>query len=449
MKHLKTYFSVYLFLCGALSILFFSINIAKKPDQTVFYHDIQIYYSYLPATFIENDPFFERTLEYDSINKYWAAETPIGKRIPKTSMGVALLELPFFFAGHAYASNQTTYVANGFSEPYQIAIALSSATYAVLGAWFLLLFLQRRFTKLVSILTILLTLFGTNLMYYAIFEPGMSHPYSFFLLATVLLSIDNWFLRKTHWNSLLIGILLGLIVLVRPINILFIIPLIVLFKKPEETWSTYWKQLFFPLNHLGLIILGGIICWMPQFIYWKIQTGSILYFSYGEERFFWLKPHVFDGLFSIRKGWFIYTPLMLFALFGLIRLYKLRKNMFWTIASFLPLFLYVTFSWWCWWYGGGFSARTLIDILPLMALPLAGLIEWILLKKIRSILWVFPLFFVTLNLFQSWQYYRRYLHYDSMTWTSYKEVFFKTHPTFKYWETLDEPDYERALKKGD
>ncbi|HZH85953.1 MAG TPA: hypothetical protein VFD77_01465 [Brumimicrobium sp.] len=424
-------------------------NINQSPwrEKNILQSDVDIYYTYLPAAFINKDPFFELQ-DPIKTTKYRIHETPIGRNAVKTSMGVAIMDLPFFLLGHLYANFDDEYKADGYSEPYQLAISFSSVFYTIMGLLFLWLFLKNTFSRLASILTILFIGLGTNLYFYAFYETGLSHPISFFLLSSLLYMVQNWLNRKTVLTSFLIGVVLGLIVLVRPINILFILPIIILFKDQELNWRAYLKNLFLPISYLLVVVLGGIILFLPQFIFWKIQTGNILYYTYGDEGFFWSNPHILEGLFSFRKGWFIYTPLMFFALFGIVRLYKIQKMYFWAITIFLPIFIYVTFSWWCWWYGGGFGARTLVDILPFMALPLASLIEWIISNKRRSLLLLIPFYLVYLNLYQSWQYSRNIIHYDSMTYEGYKTVFLKHYPPDKYWQKLRIPDYENAKKYG-
>lgn len=430
-----------------LYLFFVNVKSNRLPEVQVFHYDIQIYYSYLPATFIEHDPFFERTSEYDSTSKYWTMPTPINRAVPKTTMGVAMLEMPFFLAAHTFAS-WTGKLANGFSKTYQLAIALSSLIYSLLGIYLLYRFLKRRFSEKASVLSVFFILFGTNLYFYSVYEVGMSHPYTFFLLAGLLVLVDNWLLKKSFWKSFGIGFLVGLIVLVRPINILFLLPIFLLFKDNTISWKAYLNQLFSPFYLIVLMVFGGIASWLPQLLFWKIQTGSYLYFSYEGESFFWNHPHVWEGLFSFRKGWFIYTPIAFISLLGMVFLYQTKRMMFIAISLFLSVFLYVTFSWWCWWYGGGFSARTLVDILPFVAIPLAALMEWVLQNKKRKLLLLIPVFFVYLNIFQSWQYYQHFLHYDSMTWPAYKSIFLKKYTPEEYWGLLDEPDYDRAREFG-
>lgn len=451
-KAIKKYLPRIIFIVFSLFLIWQNISQSPWKKNDIIQSDVFYYYTYLPAAIINKDPFFRCD---DSLltKNYGTTQSPSGGKVVKMSMGVAFMDLPFFLVGHLYAlSNQvlsqSTYPANGYSIPYQFMISFSSVFYTIMGLFFLWKFLKIRHSKLTSIITVLCIGLGTNLYFYSMYETGMSHPCTFFLLATSLYLIHKWLIQKTLWRSFLIGIFLGLIVLVRPINILFILPIVLIFKDRAINWGTYLKDIFLPYKHVFLLIIGGFLIVLPQLIFWKVQTGDFIYYSYNNESFFWLHPHIWEGLFSFRKGWFIYTPIMFFALFGLFRLYKTQRSHFWAITIFLPLFLYVTFSWWCWWYGGGFGARTLIDILPLMALPLAGLIDWIVQNKYRSTLLILPCVFICLNLYQTWQYATGIIHYDSMTWKGYKTVFLKSYTPHRYWKQLQKPDYKNAREKG-
>jgi len=425
-------------------------NYTKSPwkEKKIIQNDTQIYYSYLPATLIENDPLFENKSLYDSISKYWTIDTPIGRNTPKMTMGIAFLQFPFFILADNYTKSHKRYSRDGFSKPYQLAFTLGTLFYVILGLVGLYIFLSSRFSDLVVAFTLIFIAFGTNLYFNTIYDPGSSHTYTFFLLVCMLLLTEKWLKHKTFLTSCLIGFVFGLIVLIRPVNILFAIPIFLLFKTPSSQWKSYFLLWFENKKSILFVLISAFLVWLPQLVFWKIQTGHFLYYSYNDEGFFWLKPHIFDGLFSFRKGWFIYTPMMFFALFGMFRLYKTRKEMFWAISIFLPIFLYVTFSWWCWWYGGSFSARTLIDILPFMSLPLAAVLEWIFIKKVRALLMLLPFAFIYLNLFQSWQFSKGFLHYDSMTYEGYKESFLHSYTTVEYFQKLRTPDYENAKKYG-
>ncbi|WP_417266202.1 hypothetical protein [Brumimicrobium sp.] len=446
MGFLKKHIYTVLLIVASFVLIWQNISNSKWRENQIIRSDVAIYYTYLPATFIYGNPLFEGEVEQDS--KFRIHTSPTGRNAVKMSMGVAMLETPFFLGGHLYALLDSRYEADGFSSPYHLSISLSSVFFTIFGLIFLGLFLKKRFSKTVTLLTLFFIAFGTNLYHYTVNETGMAHPPTFFLVASLLLLTDRWILDKKIWKSLLIGLVFGMIVLIRPINILFCVPFLFFLKQPEDLWKVHLQRLFLPLSHIVLIIVGAFLIMLPQLLFWKVQTGGFMYYSYRDEGFFWTNPHIWEGLFSFRKGWLLYTPMMFLALLGLIPLYKTKKEYFIGIVVFIVPFLYITFSWWCWWYGGGFGARTLIDILPFMAIPLAALLTWLLKNKVRMSLVLIPFFFVYLNNFQTWQYFKGYIHYDSMTKEGYKKIWWMTHTPEGYWELLQRPDYENAKLKG-
>ncbi|MBK8364442.1 MAG: hypothetical protein IPL24_12450 [Bacteroidetes bacterium] len=72
---------------------------------------------------------------------------------------------------------------------------------------------------------------------------------------------------------------------------------------------------------------------------------------------------------------------MLFAFAGLFLLKDELKKIQTGIWLFILLNIYITFSWWCWWYGGAFGMRSMIDSYAIMALPLASTVNYFRNKK--------------------------------------------------------------------
>ena len=110
-----------------------------------------------------------------------------------------------------------------------------------------------------------------------------------------------------------------------------------------------------------------------QLFYWKAAVGSYFvdaYFNPGEG-FDWSAPHTLQVLFSFRKGWFIYTPLMLIATIAILLLRKRWPEAFPAVLVFFLVNLYVVSSWSCWWYADSFSSRAMTGSIAVMALPLA------------------------------------------------------------------------------
>jgi hypothetical protein len=118
-----------------------------------------------------------------------------------------------------------------------------------------------------------------------------------------------------------------------------------------------------------------------------------------------------------------------------------------SVLVLLPIYLYLVSSWWCWWYGGSFSQRSMIDIYPLLALPLAAFIFQIShfsVNKQKAIFTIITLF-VLLNIFQTVQYKYNIIDFDGMTAKEYVQVFGTLDDKRIDTTLLDKPDYERAV----
>jgi hypothetical protein len=276
----------------------------------------------------------------------------------------------------------------------------------------------------------------------------MTHAYSFALFSVFLYSIIQLFKTPNIKYALLSGALAGMISLVRPSNFIIIILFVFWgvgsFNDLRERILFYFRKF-----HLLLImILAFIAVWVPQFFYWYHISGSIFLNTYGEAggHFFFDNPQICYTLFSYRKGWLLYTPMMIFAIGGLYFLYKENKKTFLAVLVYLILNIYVISSWWCWWYGGGFGQRSFVESYAIMAFPLAALIAWTMRRKL-----ILKIFFLLVlagtayfTLFQNMQYKKGSIHNKAMTKTSYWINFMKLYPSQQYWGSLVYPDYNAA-----
>lgn len=246
------------------------------------------------------------------------------------------------------------------------------------------------------------------------------------------------------------GFTAGLITLIRPVNILVVI--IFIFWKTDNLQGI--KKRFFWFisspSQVAIMILFFLLPWIPQLLYWKEVTGEWLYYSYQDEGFFFLKPHILEGLFSFRKGLFIYTPLTLLMLSGMLLLRRRLSDPAIALWIFTPLFVYTVFSWWCWWYGGSFGQRPFVESYAIYAIPLATLIEWALKQKrrVKTILLSLLLILSLHGVFQTFQYYYGAIHWDSMTREAWTDSFGRINPSEEFWQLISEPDYEGARLTG-
>lgn len=422
----------------------------EKQDRVIEW-DIHSYYAYLPAGWIYKDVHLTKS-DYRFGYHYWLFwpnVTAEGKNVIKTTMGMAVLYAPFFVVAHTIA-NLSDYPENGISEPYKLLLLISALFYLFVGLDYLKKILMHyQFSDVHTAITILLVGLGTNLTAYASQSAPMSHVYSFFLFSVFIYYTIKWYESPTIKKTLVIGFLIGLISLIRPSNIL--IMLFFVFYGIATLADFKGRVLFLKKNTLLLLLIfiSFFAVWAPQFIYWKISSGSYFYYSYPDERFFFNDPKIMKGLFGFRKGWLIYTPMMAFALAGIFALKGTLKKIRLPIVLFFIVNIYITFSWWCWWYGGSFGQRGLIESYALLAIPLASFVKYISGKKVLSKIGFYSaaLFFIWLNLFQTLQFENMVLHYDGMTKELYFKQFGKLEKIKDFDKYVSSLDYEDA-KKG-
>ena len=426
-------------------------NLKRWADNKIIDQDVVHYYAYFPATFIYHDWKFNfaQNLPSDFEGRIWLLKTPDGKSVQKMTMGLSILWLPFETVAHLYAK-VSHFKADGYSKPYSVAIFIAALFYLTLGLFFLRKLLLQYFSEITTGIVLFLTVIGTNLMYYVISEPGMSHVYNFSLIVILIYQVKRLLKHPDRFNAIVFGIVTGFIVLIRPVNmVVLFIPVLWGITSRDE----FRKRLLWFLQEWKILLLAILVAFVvisPQLAYWKVATGHWLYYSYQNEGFYFLNPHIVDGLFSYRKGWLLYTPIMACAIMGFIFLNRYVRGV--TLASVITLAvaIYVIFSWWAWWYGGSFGSRPMIDYYGLMAFPLAALIQRVLESKwvIKILVAVVLGFLVYLNQFQMSQYKTSLLHWDSMTKKAYWSIMFKKQWPPNYDKLIQPPDYEKA-KKGE
>lgn len=420
-------------------------------EKKIIEWDIQIYYSYLPALFVHNDLSFEFVHQMapgEGLN-YGVANDGLGHNYPKMSMGMAYMYAPFYGLATVYA-NAFGYPTDGFSMPYRMFIMLSAIAYFIPGLYFFRRVLLNYFSEAVTATTMIVVVLGTNLFHYTSSHNNpMSHAYTFALVSVFLFFSIKWTDKKTFVNTAIIGLLGGLITLIRPVNVIvFLFPLLLGVTSLSSLWFRV-KDL--AVNHkksILLIAFCSFLVMFPQLIFWKWNVGKWIVYSYGEEGFFFSDPKIIEGLFSYRKGWLVYSPLMITFFVGLYFIYKKYRHLFLPIFITSALFMYIIFSWWCWWYGGSFGARPMIDILPLVGLSVAAFFDFIYSRNIKIIAStsVITILLVLYSLFNDYQYRLAIIHWDGMSKEAYWGVFMKTKFPGNHTDMLSLPNYGKAIE---
>jgi hypothetical protein len=417
-----------------------------------FSSDIDQYYSYLPQTFIHHDPTF-RTAE-----RYWTTALPNGNKIQRFTIGVAIMEAPFFFIGHQVAK-MYDYPADGYSPPYGWALYYGVVLYVLFGLFFSYKTLRFYFNEWFSSAMVFTLFFATNLFYYSVAEALMSHSFLFFLQSGFLYFVLRWY-QSGKWTHLFTFVFLGAFsVLIRPTEILiFLFPLLIGIHNGESL-----RQRLSFLTSKRKQLLSGTLIFMlvllPQLFYWKFVTGSWVYYSYGDEGFFFSAPKWLSFIFGYRKGLIPYSPILIFAFLGFIVMWKKRRELFYAIVLFFLINSYLLSCWWDYGFGGGLGNRALVQSYSSLLIPFALFFDFILTFSRKplirysflAIMIVVVAGLIQLNLLMVRQYKATIIHWVGMNQRTYWFVFGKEKFTQKDFETRERlihiPDFN-AMKKG-
>ena len=346
------------------------------------------YYMYLEALFIHGT--FENI---PVVTAYEYKPYPGTKKIAtRFTYGVALMEAPFFGLAQLSRKIQGLKTDHPFTNDISVGLLFSGCFYGVLGLFFVFKTLSRHFEnkKTVWWSTIILY-FGTNVLFYAIREPTMSHVYTFCLAAALVYILPSFWRGFTPnggaspvLRTFLVGFLLALITLIRPTNIVYVLIVLLYDVHTREDLKNRAQLILKNLKTMWILPFMGILLAIPQMAYWHYLSGKWIMNLYRETfdaGFIWGKPELLKIFFHPCNGFLFYTPLMGFALVGLIWL-SLKNQLNGRVIMLMFLITaYLSASWFMWSFGHAFGHRPFIDYYPLLVFGLAFYINELLKSK--------------------------------------------------------------------
>jgi hypothetical protein len=398
--------------------------------------DVYGYYLYLPATFIYNDlgledrEWIEQTRDKykPSSTFYQVTNGKENRQVIVYNIGYSFIYAPGFFIAHQLAS-MLDYEADGFSKPYQCSLEITAFLLTLLGLFLFRKIALHFFSDKITALLLVIILVGTNYYFQVTYDGTMPHNILFTINCLIIWFTVQWHETKKTKYIVFLALFLGLATLCRPTELLWIfIPL---------CWGVYDKSTFFEKcqlikKHFFQIALFSILLLSVifiQFLYYKYATGYFKVLNLHSERFSFFDPYTYKFLFSYKKGWLLYTPIMIFGIVGFYFLFKANKNIWLGLFLFFIVNLYVTSSWECWWYAASFSQRPMVETYAMMLFPIGYFLNWLSesKKKWQSMLLFSCLFLlVLLNIFQTWQFLNSIIDAERMTKEYYWAVFGKT-----------------------
>lgn len=283
------------------------------------------------------------------------------------------------------------------------------------------------FQDALSAFILIIIVLGTNYLHFATYKNLETSINLFALLAILVWNTIQWHQHYKLKNLIAVALSAALIILVKPSEIICGLIPVLWGVYNKETWAAKWKLIWSYRKQFIIAILAALILLLPQLLYWKITAGSFIYDTYKNPGvgLDFLSPHIFNVLFSFRKGWLLYTPIMFFALIGFVFLYKKQRENFLAVLIYFLIAFYIISSWTEWWYGGGYSMRPLIPSYVLLSLPLGMFLKNVFEGGIfkRGVIGTLLILLIGLNLFQTWQFENYILDPYRTTKKSYCAIF--------------------------
>jgi hypothetical protein len=345
------------------------------------------YFSYLHSAVFDHDLEFGNEYQYfydhdpkglEGFKKTFldGREAATGRHINFGPLGTALLWAPFYLAAHVLvlvlAALGRHVSPDGLSAPYQAAACYASVLYGYAG----LLLLQGRllafFPARAGLLATLGVFLGTPLLYYMTLAPGFSHAVSLFAVTLLLEAFFRHRGRPGLLGWAVVGAAGGLAGLVREQDALFLaIPLADLAIRALRE-----REIGKGLLRAGAVLGASFLVFLPQRLVYHALNGSFGPSHLVARKLSFWSPHFLDVLLDPGHGLFVWSPLVLVAVLGLVRFASRSRDLLGAI--FLLAFLlqvWINGSLESWTQAGAFGSRRFLSATPLFAFGLAALAE--------------------------------------------------------------------------
>jgi hypothetical protein len=361
---------------------------------------------------------FDRDVDFDNEYRYFYEAGPgrhpgfvatfledtneAGRRPNFAPIGSAVLWLPFYAVGHVVAGLSGA-LTDGLSHPYVAAVAYGSAIYGLLAV-LLSAAIVRRLMASSGLGSAVLVWIGTPLLFYMYVAPGFAHACSAFAVA---LFIWIWLRTRERWSIagvVALGLAAALLPMVREQDAFFVVGPAIDFARwarirmhaagDGARRTRAWRRVAL-LATVG--VATAVAAYTPQLASYQALNGHPSPTDTVARKMSWTSPHFFEVLLSPEHGLFLWTPLALVAVAGLVWL-ALRPgraaaavpggaaidaapaphpDLGWLAALMLLMCLlqvYVSGSVESWTVAGAFGQRRFVALTPILAVGLSALL---------------------------------------------------------------------------
>jgi hypothetical protein len=355
------------------------------------------YYAYARSLLIEHRLDFTKDWQHgnesfvmgriDADGRVNSAEyTETGHIANVWAIGASLLWAPFLAATHAgvlLSDRLEAHIpADGFSRPYLVTMACATVIYGFLGLWFSFSLARKYLDERWAFLATLGVWWASSLPVYMYFNPSWSHAHSAFAVALFLWYWDRTRGERSIAQWIILGLLSGLMVDVYyPNGVVLLVPLL-------EGLGQYWRDWNSPdrrrseiprlfVRHL-MYIGVFIVALLPTLVSRQIIFGGPFRTGYPTAKTWaWGSPSLWKVLFSSDHGMLSWTPILIFALIGLVLFRRLDAHFAnYLIVAFLAFYAVICF--YPDWDGmSSFGNRFFVSLTPFFVLGLASFFAWL------------------------------------------------------------------------
>jgi hypothetical protein len=288
------------------------------------------YFAYLRSIWFDHDLSFENEYQYfydrgisksDGFHEtFLERSTETGRRINFGTIGCAILWSPFYLIGDV-AARVSGAPLDGFAKPYVAAVAYGSATYGFLAIALAVLCAGR--LGLNAFGAALAVWLGTPLLFYMYVAPPFSHACSAFGVA---LFTFTWLRVRDDCSTrglVALGAAGALMAMIREQDAFCVAGPAVDFvwSAVSAKWPNAKWQMSNAKRRLGAALAGCaafLVVFSPQAATYMILNGHLGPHASVGHKMNWMAPHALQVLFSPGHGLFVWTPLALVALAGLV-----------------------------------------------------------------------------------------------------------------------------------
>jgi hypothetical protein len=353
------------------------------------------YYAYLRSTLIDHDLRFEN--DYLAANESFVISRvdEQGRLLPRLytktgyvenhfSVGPAILWAPVMLAVHGsvvLANHVGAHVAaDGYSRPYLLAMALTTACYGFLSLVLSFQVARKYFDGRWSFFATVAIWMASSLPVYMYFNPSWSHAFSAFTVALFLWYWDRTKLKRTTRQWTILGLMAGLMGNVYyPNVILLIFPAL----EVLHLWQANRRvpgHLAIPIQKLalscGVFAVVFLVSLLPTLITRQIIYGKPFETGYPSiSTWNWTSPVLLKVLFSSDHGLFSWTPVLILSAVGLPFLFR-RDALLGagSLMTFLAFYYFIA-SYPDWDGISSFGNRFFVSLTPIFVLGLAALLS--------------------------------------------------------------------------